>query len=666
MSRSAVPELVECWQGTTYGYSTFPDAGRGSAPQPVGREQVEAAISRSRDYLLGLQNPEQGYWVGEVEANPTITSEYVFFMHFMETVDELRQRKMVHYLKETQLPEGCWNIFHGGPGDLSTTLEAYAAMRLAGEDPDGRAMKLAREFILGQGGIEKSRVFTKIFLALLGAYPWERCPALPPELMLFPVGFPMNIYEMSSWARATVVPLLILWHCKPVMQSSRTFSLEELRSDAPESRKQSGQGSTLDGWGRFFHLSDRVLKLYEKKPLPWVRRRALRLAEQWILERQDPTGEWGGIMPAMMNSVMALKCLGYPLSNEVIRKGLEAIHRFAIEDSRTLRLQSCVSPVWDTANTCLALLESGLPRDRSSIEKAVAWLWSKQTREKGDWAIKNTQAKPGGWSFEFENQFYPDSDDTLAVLTVLNQSCSDSRQSEAWHLGFQWLLSMQSKNGGWGAFDVNNVQEIWNRIPFADHKSMLDAPTSDLTGRVLEFLGTAGHRPDFPAARRAIEFLESGQEPDGSWFGRWGVNYLYGTWCALCGLRSIGYEMAVPRVRRAVDWLLSCQNPDGGWGESCLSYDDPRFKGKGTSTASQTSWALMGLMAAGEAETEAVQRGVACLLRTQNQKGSWDEEEFTGTGFPRFFYLRYHMYRDYFPLMALSRYRRVLWAEKSP
>lgn len=370
-------------------------------------------------------------------------------------------------------------------------------------------------------------------------------------------------------------------------------------------------------------------------------------------------------MPAMMNSLMALKCLGYPLDHPSVRKGLEAVHRFAIEDSQTLRLQSCVSPVWDTANTCLALLESDLSPGQKAIQQATAWLWSKQTRQKGDWAIKNPDTVPGGWSFEFANEFYPDCDDTLAVLTVLRKSGSDKEHPEDWYRGLRWLLAMQSKNGGWGAFDTDNDREIWNRIPFADHKSMLDPPTSDLTGRVLEFLGGLDYGTDFEPARRAVAFLEAEQEADGSWFGRWGVNYLYGTWCALCGLRAIGYDMDSPRIRRAVAWLLGCQNDDGGWGESCASYDDPVNKGRGKSTASQTSWALMGLIAAGEADAEATRRGVGYLLRTQNQMGSWDEKAFTGTGFPSFFYLRYHMYRDYFPLMALSHYQKAL-AESRP
>jgi squalene-hopene/tetraprenyl-beta-curcumene cyclase len=394
--------------------------------------------------------------------------------------------------------------------------------------------------------------------------------------------------------------------------------------------------------------------------LPWTRNKALKLAEEWILDRQDPTGEWGGIMPAMMNSLMALKCLGYSLEHPAVRKGLEAVHRFAIEDSQTLRLQSCVSPVWDTANTSLALLESGLPPEHTAMQRATDWLWSKQTKEKGDWAIKNPDTFPGGWPFEFANEFYPDCDDTLAVLTVLRQSNADAKHPEDWYRGLQWLLAMQSKNGGWGAFDIDNDKEIWNRIPFADHKSMLDPPTSDLTGRVLEFLGGLDYGIDYAPVRRAVAFLEAEQEADGSWYGRWGIHYLYGTWCALCGLSAIGYDMESPRIRRAAAWLLSCQNEDGGWGEVCASYDDPVNKGRGRSTASQTSWALMGLIAAGEADNEAVRHGVGFLLRTQNQKGSWDEKAFTGTGFPSFFYLRYHMYSDYFPLMALSRYCKAV------
>jgi len=657
---ASIGELVP-WQGTTYGYFTDPVSRNRTVRPTVGEAQLRSALDRSRKYLLALQDPRHGFWVGEVEANPTLTAEYVFFMHFMETVDDLRQKKMVRYLKETQLGEGAWNIYFKGPGDLSTTVEAYCAMRLAGESPRSRHMTRAREFILAHGGVEEARVFTKLFLALMGVYPWERCPALPPELMLLPQGFPLNIYEMASWARATVVPLLVLWHHKPTIRPEKGFAIPELgapphtaaEAAAAELRSRTEAGA----WERLFLMCDRSMKRYEKGPKPWVRKRALKAAEEWILARQDPTGEWGGIMPAMMNSLMALKCLGYPLHHPAVRNGLEAVHRFAIEDAHSLRLQSCVSPVWDTANASLALLESGLSPEHEALRHAAAWLWNKQGTEPGDWSVKNPDTAPGGWSFEFENRVYPDCDDTLAVLTVLRRCHGDRRRPEDWHRGFQWLLSMQSIAGGWGAFDRDNNKEIWNRIPFADHKSMLDPPTGDLTGRVLEFLGGLGYGIDFPPVARAVAFLEAEQEADGTWFGRWGINYLYGTWCALCGLRAVGYDMRRPRIRRAVTWLLSCQNEDGGWGESCRSYDDPAaFKGRGASTPSQTSWALMALVAAGEEHSAAVQAGVAHLLRSQNAQGSWDEQEFTGTGFPRFFYLRYHMYRDYFPLMALARY----------
>jgi len=658
---------MEPWKGTSYGYFTSPPGPHRKVFRAVGREETQKAITRSSDYLLEIRNREQGFWVGEIEANATLTAEYVFFMHFMDTVDELRQKKMAHYLKETQLPSGAWNIYYGGPGDLSTTLEAYCAMKLAGESPDSRTMTRARDFILAGGGVEKARVFTKIFLALLGVYPWKGCPALPPEIMLLPEGFPLNIYEMSSWARSTVVPLLILWHNKPTIQADKGFTLPELHISAETPVDPGAVEGALDGgWERFFILGDRFMKRYEQRANPWMRKKALKAAEEWILDRQDPTGDWGGIMPAMINSLMALKCLAYPINHPAVRLGLEAVHRFAIEDAKSLRLQSCVSPVWDTANSCLALLEGGLPANHEAIRSATDWLWSKQTGEKGDWALKNPETEPGGWSFEFENRTYPDNDDTLAVLTVLREAGADRDRPEAWHRGFQWLLSMQSGNGGWGAFDKDNNTEIWNRIPFADHKSMLDPPTADLTGRVLEFLGGLGYGTDFPPAARAVKFLESEQEEDGTWFGRWGVNYLYGTWCALCGLRAIGYDMRAPRIRRAVAWLRSCQNEDGGWGESCVSYDDPQRKGKGESTASQTSWALMGLIAVGEENDDTVRAGAAYLLRTQNAKGSWDEQAFTGTGFPRFFYLRYHMYRDYFPLMALSRFASALKINGNP
>ncbi len=648
---------LECWSGTSYGYHRFPATPQNGPALDLEQTEVARAITRTQQYLLRIQNKEQGFWVGELEANTTLTSEYIFFMHFMGIFDDLRQKKIVNYLKQTQLPDGSWNIYYGGPGDLSTTIEAYVAMKLAGEVPDNKAMTLARNFILIHGGIEKARVFTKIFMALAGVYPWTECPALPPELMLLPKGFPLNIYEMSSWARGTVVPLLILWHYQPKIASQTNFSLNELH--LPDSLLNEKNPTASSGWEQFFYAADTIMKLYEKRPFLRLRKKALQSAENWIRERQDPTGEWGGIMPAMMNSLMALKCLGYPLSHPALRKGIEAVHRFAIDDGKTLRLQSSVSPVWDTANTCLALTESDMPPDHPAITQATDWLWKKQITTTGDWVEKNSGTPPGGWAFEFENCFYPDNDDTLAVLTLLKQTGMPPLKSRAWHRGFQWLLSMQSANGGWAAFDIDNDKKIWNRIPFADHKSMLDPPTSDLTGRVLEFLGGQGCRPDYPPAQKAIKFLETNQESDGSWYGRWGVNYLYGTWAALCGLRAIGYNMKAARIRLAVDWLVSCQNEDGGWGESCLSYEEPRYKGKGKSTASQTSWALMGLMAAEGTHAEAVRKGIAFLLRTQNDKGSWDEEEFTGTGFPKFFYLRYHMYRDYFPLMTLARYYRA-------
>ncbi len=652
---------LECWSGTSYGYHRIP-----AIPPPVSDinfepTEVERAINRIQQYLLKIQNQEQGYWVGELEANTTLTSEYIFFMHFMGILDELRQKKIVAYLKQTQLPDGSWNIYFGGPGDLSTTIEAYWAMKLAGEAPDSETMTKARDFILIHGGIEQSRVFTKIFLALTGVYPWENCPALPPELMLLPKNFPLNIFEMSSWARATVVPLVIMWHYRPVI-GSQTFSLDEL--NLSDSVPATTNSPPPFGWEQVFYAVDKTLKYYEKRPFATLRKKALKQAEDWILARQDPTGEWGGIMPAMMNSLMALKCLGYPLTHPAVRKGIEAVHRFAIDEGKTLRLQSSVSPVWDTANTCLALTESAMPPDHPAITKAADWLWKKQIKKPGDWAEKNPDTPPAGWAFEFENCFYPDTDDTLAVLTLLKHTSLTPQKNQAWDKGFQWLLSMQSANGGWAAFDIDNDKEIWNRIPFADHKSMLDPPTSDITGRILEFLGGQGYRSDYPPAQGAIKFLENNQESDGSWYGRWGVNYLYGTWGALCGLKAIGYNMKGARIRQAADWLVSCQNQDGGWGESCLSYQDIRYKGKGKSTASQTSWALMGLMAAEKTQTGAVLNGIAFLLKTQNDKGSWDEEEFTGTGFPKSFYLRYHMYRDYFPLMTLARYHRAVTLER--
>ena len=626
------------------------------AVQPA---RLSHAIRRSQDYLLSQQHAE-GFWVGELEANTTLTSEYVLFRHLIGHVDALREQKCVRYLFSQQQADGGWTLYYGGPSELSTTIEAYFAARVAGIAPHEPAMRRARRFILAQGGVSRARVFTKIFLALFGQYDWRGIPIIPPEIIFLPRSFYINVYEFSSWSRSVIVPLSIVFAKKPLYPLPVERHINELFVEPPGPARYAMPGRERGlNWGTFFVLLDSLLKRSERYASQTLREAALRRAEQWTLERQDHTGDWGGIMPAMMNSVLALVSLGYRLNSPPVAKGLAAIERYGIETAATFRLQSCVSPVWDTVLSITALADSGLPRTQPDVRRAVQWIVGKQVLRDGDWKIKNRRGQPGGWSFEFNNDFYPDNDDTAAVLIALHKAgLPDEEKGEVVQRGLQWLLSMQCDDGGWGAFDLNNNKAILNKIPFADLESMLDPSTCDLTGRALELLGLIGFPRTHRIVKQAVRFVQDNQEPDGAWYGRWGVNYIYGTCHVLCGLRSVGEPMHQPYVRRAVRWLMAHQNADGGWGETCRSYEDPALRGTGVSTASQTAWALMGLLAAGEARSQAVIRGIDFLLHTQTAEGTWYEPEFTGTGFPKYFFIKYHMYQDYFPLMALARYRQ--------
>jgi squalene-hopene/tetraprenyl-beta-curcumene cyclase len=627
----------------------------------VQADQLARAVKRSQAYLLAQQTAE-GYWVGELEANTTLTSQYVLFRHLIGHVDEARQQKCVRYLLSQQQSDGGWRLYYGGPSHLSATIEAYFAMRVAGLSPDHPAMQRARELVLARGGLTQAHVFTKVFLALFGQYDWRGIPVIPPEIIFLPRGFYFNIYEFSSWSRSVIIPLSVLFAKKPCCPLPPEKRIDELYIEPPGlaryalPRRESGLS-----WELLFIVLDGLVKRSEKYTSPVLREAALRRVEQWLLEHQDHAGDWGGIMPAMINSVLALVSLGYSIDSDPVVRGLEAIERFGIEDEETFRLQACVSPVWDTVLTIVALADSGLPRTHPAIRRAVPWVVGKQILREGDWKIKNQHGQPGGWAFEFHNDYYPDNDDTAAVLIALHKGgLPDEAKGEVFQRGLRWLLSMQSDDGGWGAFDMNNNKTLLNKIPFADLESMLDPSTCDVTGRVLELLGLIG----FPIAHRivksALRFVQQNQEDDGAWYGRWGVNYIYGTSHVLCGLRTIGEDMRRPYVRQAVHWFLQHQNPDGGWGETCRSYEEPSSRGVGASTASQTAWALMGLLAAGQVRHEAVARGVEFLLRTQTAEGTWSEPEFTGTGFPKYFFIKYHMYQHYFPLMALSRYRTCL------
>jgi len=620
--------------------------------------RLDDAIQKSRDYLLSRQ-AEEGYWVDELEANATITAELIFFMHFTDTVDLELQAKLANYLLYKQRDDGSWPLYFGGPCEINSTVESYAALKLAGIPADRAEMVRAREAIWANGGIQKTRVFTKIFLAMLGQIPWEVCPAVPVEIILFGNWFPFNIYEMSSWSRGTVVPLSVVMSHKPVFHPPEGRDVKELFTENDCELVIQPDGSMFSSWRNFFIALDGFIKFIGKSPWKPFRKMALKKANQWIEDHQEEEGDFAGIQPPMINSMLVYHYNGMSKDDPRWVKGWEAIERFLIHREENTNMQACVSPLWDTAICANALCDSGMPTDHPALVKAGEWILQNQVTKKGDWIVKNPHTVPGGWAFEFYNQIYPDCDDTAEILIFLDrvQLPNQARKLKETERAMSWLLSMQCGNGGWAAFDIDNDQELLNRVPFADHGAMLDPPTADVSGRVLWMLGWVGFKKDYPQVRRLVDFIKNEQESDGSWWGRWGVNYIYGSWLALTGLKSIGEDMSQPFVRRAMKWYEDHQNEDGGWGETCTSYKDPSLRGTGESTASQTAWAMMGMLAGGEAENPALKRGVEYLLKQQKDYGSWYEDEFTGTGFPIHFFIKYHMYQHFFPLMALSRYR---------
>ena len=522
-------------------------------------------------------------------------------------------------------------------------------------------MQKAKHCILGMGGIMKSNCFTKIYLAMFGQVDWQAVPAVPAEMILFPPGFYFSIYEMSYWSRCIVVPLSIAIDKKPHIPVGDDM-LKELylipRDRVVYRIKRDQHGLS---WRNFFIDADSIFRRYEQHPIKFIRKIAIRKAEKWMLEHIDKSGGLGAIWPGIINSIFAMKCLGYPDDHPALAGQLKEVEDLVIYEGDKLYLQPCVSPVWDTAWTIIALHESGLPSTHPALQKAAQWLLSKEVRHYADWALKCKVEEPSGWYFQYANEFYPDTDDSAAVLMALQRvSSPESAHKEKSLLrGMRWIQAMQCDDGGWGAFDRNNNKTILTHIPFADFNALLDPSTSDVTGRCLDFLGRIGFSNTHTTIHSAIEYLLKEQEKDGSWFGRWGANYIYGTWSVLSGLIAVGEDINKPYIKKAAEWLKSVQNSDGGWGETIKSYDDPSLKAIGTSTSSQTAWALMGLFCAGEIKSKAVERGIELLLKRQKEDGSWDETEWTATGFPKVFYLKYHMYRNYFPLMALGRYRNL-------
>jgi squalene-hopene/tetraprenyl-beta-curcumene cyclase len=623
-------------------------------------QKLADSIERGAEHLLSLQNRE-GYWLGELEADSTLESDYIYYLHVIGKPDLQRIAKLANYVRGKQLPDGGWNIYPGGPSELNATCKAYFGLKLAGDNPDQPHMVKARQAVHRLGGLEHTNSYVRFYLALVGALGWELVPAIPPELMLLPNWFYINIYEMSSWTRGIVIPMAILSAIRPDWRLPERAHVNELFKDPSHKGAAFDWSDELISWKNFFLALDRALKLYEKLPWKPLRQRALREAKQWLLEHIDRSEGLAAIYPAMMNSIFALMALGHGPDDPITWREIKEFSRFEIEGSDTLRLQPCVSPVWDTCIAMVSLEEAGLPPDHPALVRAAEWMLDKQILGAGDWQVKNKDAEPGGWAFEFRNDHYPDVDDTAFVLMALQRvKHPDSKRMEtAVRRGVQWLVSMQNRDGGWGAFDRDNDRKILCNIPFADHNAMIDPSTADVTARVLECLGRHGWSASHPVIQRGLQFLVKDQCEDGSWFGRWGVNYVYGTSGVLRALETISLA-AQDYSRRAVTWLKAVQKADGSFGESLRSYHHDSVKGQGNSTASQTAWGLIGLLAAGEPNDPAIGLAASYLVDRQNSDGSWSEDEFTGTGFPCVFYLKYHLYRNSFPVYALARHYNQL------
>jgi len=639
------------------------------AVAPVWREPklvgaLEQAIENGANHLLSLQ-AEEGYWLGELEADTTLESDYIYYLFLLGKADPVRIEKLANYVRRSQLPDGGWNIFPGGPSDLNATCKAYFALKLAGDDANSPHLTQARETIHRLGGLEHTNSYVRFYLALIGAVGWDMVPAIPPELCLLPSWFSLNIYEMSSWTRGIVIPMAILAALRPDWRLPERARVDELFNDPSHKTAAFDWSEQLISWRNVFLAIDRALKFYEKLPWKPLRNRALREAKEWMLQHIQRSEGLAAIYPAMMNSIFALMALGHGPDDPITAREIREFSRFEIEEGDTIRMQPCVSPVWDTCIAMVALEEAGLPADHPALVKAADWILSKQVLGGGDWQFKNKDAAPGGWAFEFRNDFYPDVDDTAFVLMALQRVKypDPERMDRSVRLGIQWLLSMQNKDGGWGAFDRDNDRQLLCNIPFADHNAMIDPSTADVTARVVECLGRFGWPAEHSVIQRAVKFLLKDQCEDGSWFGRWGVNYVYGSSGVLRALETVSLT-AKEFCQRGVSWLRAVQKADGSFGESLWSYTDPKTKGQGNSTASQTAWGLIGLLAGAAPSDPAIQRAVSYLVEQQNSDGSWSESDFTGTGFPGVFYLKYHLYRNSFPLYALARFHNQ--AHNSP
>lgn len=642
----------------------YQDTETDFTPSPVYPD-LDSAIARATDSLLAKQ-AAGGWWVGELQGDSILESEFILLKWILGQEADPDLVKIANYLRRLQNPDGGWSLYPGGPSDPSGCAKAYFALKLIGDDPSAPHMTKARERILAIGGAEKSNTFSRFYYACLGQISFDSCPSIPPEVVYLPKWFYFNLYNVSAWTRTMILPLGIVTTLRPVREIPEHLGIRELylNYDAGNTLGIPEPGFPKT-WRDFFLRVDRVLKRYEESPMQTLRDRAMRAAEKWLLERMENSEGLGAIFPPMVYMLIVFKALGYSNDHPVVVKAHKDLKDFYIEEGDTIRLQPCVSPVWDTGIALHALAETGLSPDSDAAQRGTQWLLDKEVRFASDWQKKVRKIEPSGWFFEFHNPHYPDVDDTAMAVMSLKR-LGGEKAEKAVKRGLEFLLAFQNSDSGWAAFDKTESRPILEAIPFADHNAMQDPSCPDITGRVLESLGHNGFTTKDRLVRRAIRFIRTQQDASGGWWGRWGVNFVYGTWQVLAGLKSVGEDMDATYIQRAVAWLRSVQKSDGSFGESCASYEDPSQKGIGESTASQTAWGVMGLIAGAGADDPAVKKGIDWLIAHQADHGGWDEEQFTGTGFPKVFYLRYHLYRHYFPLMALGRYRSSFDRERIP
>lgn len=628
------------------------------------KELLHYKCEKSQNWLIKEQHPE-GYWQGLLEGDSSVTSEYVLFSYFFDRLRPDVMKKIIRFLRSQQQEDGGWNIYHGGESEINSSVKAYFALKLCRVSPNEEFMRKARQFIIQNGGLHNTNTYLKIYLALFGQYDWAGCPTLLPEITLLPKWFYFNLYNMSYCARTIVTPLLVICSLKPSIHVPEELGLKEIwdedSRDFNVSLHQYIKGNYFGISGVIMAL-DYFSKYVAKLPFRPGRKKALKGVERWIVEHMPMSDGLGAIWPAMFNSVLALHTLGYPSNHPIMEHSFKEVEALAVENNREFFVQPCLSPIWDTAISLMALKNSGLSSHHPSLINATDWLVSKQTHTKGDWSENNPTLEPGGWAFQFNNEFFPDLDDTAMVLMAIhkNGSKTPDKLTESCRKGIQWVLGMQNSDGGWAAFDRDNNKMLFTKLPFSDMNAVVDPSTADITARCLEMMGDYGYIKTHPVAQKALQFLKSNQEQDGSWFGRWGVNYIYGTWSVLAGLNRIQEDMQQPYIQKSLDWLCSVQHEDGGWGETCITYQDPSKKGQGRSTPSQTAWAILALIEGGRSQSSSTLAGVQYLLNTQLDNGSWNEIDFTGAGFPKVFCLRYNMYRHYFPLMALGKFYKTL------